>query len=178
MELEEFKNVSGLVPSIPKSTTFFCNVPNALKATILNSMPFAKGTLLVRYIGVPLLSSRLPYRECKVLVEKLEGRINDWHNKIFWDVPCSSDLSWGWRKLLQIRPMIRPFIWSKVNTRKSNSMCFDNWHDLCPIRGMLTVRDIVRYGFGLSDSVSDIIINGNWRWPSDWHSRFSVLNID
>ncbi|GKF01732.1 hypothetical protein Tco_0028655, partial [Tanacetum coccineum] len=45
--LKEFKNVSGLVLSIPKSTSFFCNVPNALKATILNTMQFAEGSLLV-----------------------------------------------------------------------------------------------------------------------------------
>ncbi|GKD13845.1 hypothetical protein Tco_1198252 [Tanacetum coccineum] len=64
--LEEFKNVSGLVPSIPKSTAFFCNVPNALKASILS---------------VPLISSRLLYRDCKVLVEKLKSRVNDWRNK-------------------------------------------------------------------------------------------------
>ncbi|GJZ30053.1 retrovirus-related pol polyprotein from transposon TNT 1-94 [Tanacetum coccineum] len=48
--LKEFKNVSGLVSSIPKSTTFFCNVPNALKTTILNSIPFAEGSLSVRDI--------------------------------------------------------------------------------------------------------------------------------
>ncbi|GJV23722.1 retrovirus-related pol polyprotein from transposon TNT 1-94 [Tanacetum coccineum] len=45
--LEEFKQVSGLVPSIPKSTAYFCNVPNAIKASILNSMPFAEGVLPV-----------------------------------------------------------------------------------------------------------------------------------
>ncbi|GKD94133.1 hypothetical protein Tco_1373970, partial [Tanacetum coccineum] len=39
------QRVSGLFPSIPKSTTFFCNVPNAIKASILNSMPFAEGVL-------------------------------------------------------------------------------------------------------------------------------------
>ncbi|GJS63454.1 hypothetical protein Tco_0678018 [Tanacetum coccineum] len=43
--LEEFKQVSSLVPSIPKSMAFFCNVPNAVKASILNSMPFAEGVL-------------------------------------------------------------------------------------------------------------------------------------
>ncbi|GJZ70758.1 sodium/hydrogen exchanger 6 [Tanacetum coccineum] len=43
--LEEFKQVSGLVPSILKSTTFFCNVPNAIKASIMNSMPFAEGEM-------------------------------------------------------------------------------------------------------------------------------------
>ncbi|GJU98999.1 sodium/hydrogen exchanger 6 [Tanacetum coccineum] len=53
--LEEFKNVSGLVSSIPKSTAFFCNVPAAFKESILSSTPFAEGTLLVRFLGVPLI---------------------------------------------------------------------------------------------------------------------------
>nr|GEU39991.1 reverse transcriptase domain, reverse transcriptase zinc-binding domain protein [Tanacetum cinerariifolium] len=64
--LEEFKNVSGLVSSIPKSTAFFCNVSNALKANILSSMLFVEGTLPVRYLGVPLISSKLLYRDCLV----------------------------------------------------------------------------------------------------------------
>nr|GEW00270.1 putative reverse transcriptase domain, reverse transcriptase zinc-binding domain protein [Tanacetum cinerariifolium]GEX28611.1 putative reverse transcriptase domain, reverse transcriptase zinc-binding domain protein [Tanacetum cinerariifolium] len=80
--LLEFKQVSGLVPSIPKSTTFFCNVPNAIKASILNSMPFAEGTLPVTYLGVPLISTRLIYCDYKILVEKLKSRVNDWRNKL------------------------------------------------------------------------------------------------
>nr|GEV20434.1 hypothetical protein [Tanacetum cinerariifolium] len=56
--LKEFKDVSGLVLSIPKSTAFFCNVPAAFKASILSSTPFAEGTLPVRYLGVLLISSR------------------------------------------------------------------------------------------------------------------------
>ncbi|GJZ42585.1 hypothetical protein Tco_0589840, partial [Tanacetum coccineum] len=76
-DLEEFKNVSGLVPSIPKSTAFFCNVLNALKANILSFIPFAEGTLPVKYLGVPLISSRILYRNCKILVEKLESWVND-----------------------------------------------------------------------------------------------------
>ncbi|GJU38129.1 putative reverse transcriptase domain, reverse transcriptase zinc-binding domain protein [Tanacetum coccineum] len=79
--LEEFKQVLGLVPSIPKSIAFFCNVYNAIKAIILNSMPFAEGALPVRCLGVPLISIRLIYRDCKILVEKLKSRVNDWRNK-------------------------------------------------------------------------------------------------
>ncbi|GJV99694.1 putative RNA-directed DNA polymerase [Tanacetum coccineum] len=79
--LEEFKQASGLVPIITKSTTFFCNVPNAIKASILNSMPFVEGVLPVRYLGVPLISSRLLYYDCIILVETLESRVNDWRNK-------------------------------------------------------------------------------------------------
>nr|GEV62489.1 hypothetical protein [Tanacetum cinerariifolium] len=79
--LDEFKLVSGLVPSIPKSTTFFCNVLNHVKISILNIMPFSEGELPVKYLGVSLISSRLLNKDCKVLVEKTRNRIGDWKNK-------------------------------------------------------------------------------------------------
>ncbi|KAK1424460.1 hypothetical protein QVD17_19790 [Tagetes erecta] len=56
--LEEFKDCSGLVPSIAKSTVYFCNVGTAVKREILEIMPFEEGKLPVRYLGVPLVSSR------------------------------------------------------------------------------------------------------------------------
>ncbi|GKA23989.1 hypothetical protein Tco_0710022 [Tanacetum coccineum] len=43
--LDEFKNVSGLVPSIPKSTAYFCNVLNHVKLAILHVLPFEEGRL-------------------------------------------------------------------------------------------------------------------------------------
>ncbi|GKA07644.1 hypothetical protein Tco_0686868, partial [Tanacetum coccineum] len=53
MELiDEFKSTSGLVPSLPKSTTFFCNVCNHVKIAILNIMQFSEGKLSVKYLGV------------------------------------------------------------------------------------------------------------------------------
>ncbi|GJY32409.1 zf-CCHC domain-containing protein [Tanacetum coccineum] len=52
----------------------------------------------------------------------------------------------------------------------------EHWHDLCPIRDMLTIRDITRSGFGLADSVSDCISNGHWRWPPDWLDRILGLS--
>ncbi|PWA75684.1 RNA-directed DNA polymerase, eukaryota, Reverse transcriptase zinc-binding domain protein [Artemisia annua] len=82
---------------------------------------------------------------------------------------------WGWRKLLAIRPMVRPFIWHKINNGKTTSVWFDMWCDLSPIRYMLTARDIVRAGLSLSDSVCDVIDNGTWRWSTDWFSRFPNL---
>nr|GEW61529.1 reverse transcriptase domain, reverse transcriptase zinc-binding domain protein [Tanacetum cinerariifolium] len=79
--LDEFIRVSGLVPSIHKSTAFFCNVLNHVKLDILNIMSFAKGELSVKYLGVPLISSRLLNRDCKILVEKAKNHIGDWKNK-------------------------------------------------------------------------------------------------
>ncbi|GJU17767.1 hypothetical protein Tco_1250014 [Tanacetum coccineum] len=79
--LDEFKNASGLVLSLPKSATYFYNVLNHVKLSILNVLPFEEGFLPVKYLGVPLISTRLVYRDCKELVEKVQNRIRDWKNK-------------------------------------------------------------------------------------------------
>ncbi|GKB20225.1 trichome birefringence-like protein 3, partial [Tanacetum coccineum] len=104
--LEEFKLTSRLVPSLPKSMTYFCNVVTHIKNAILNIMPFSEGELLVKYLGVPLISSRLLIRDCKVLVEKAKNRIWDWKNK---------SLSFAGRLQLciidDIHHLIRGFLW-------------------------------------------------------------------
>ncbi|GKD09463.1 hypothetical protein Tco_1189148 [Tanacetum coccineum] len=79
--LDEFKVASGLVPSLPKRTAFFCNVLNHVKLSILQVLPFEEGTLPVKYLGVPLVSSRLKIRDCNELVDRVQLRISDWKNK-------------------------------------------------------------------------------------------------
>nr|GEU94601.1 hypothetical protein [Tanacetum cinerariifolium] len=79
--LEEFKNVYGLVPSLPKSTAYFCNVLNYVKLGILNILPFEEDKLPVKYLGVPLVPSRLVHRDCQELLERVKHRVNDWKNK-------------------------------------------------------------------------------------------------
>ncbi|KAK1406317.1 hypothetical protein QVD17_41611 [Tagetes erecta] len=78
--LREFTKWSGLVPSVEKSTVFFCNVTRVTKQAILDVMPFVEGHLPVKYLGVPLISSRLTRSDCGVLVDRVERRIADWKN--------------------------------------------------------------------------------------------------
>ncbi|GJS27297.1 hypothetical protein Tco_0487917 [Tanacetum coccineum] len=75
--LNEFKCASGLVRSIPKSNAFFCNVVNHDKTVILQLMLFEDGTLHIKYLVVPLISSRLLYRDSKVLLKMMQKSIHD-----------------------------------------------------------------------------------------------------
>nr|GEV93070.1 hypothetical protein [Tanacetum cinerariifolium] len=85
--LEEFKNASGLTPSLPKSTGYFCNVLNYVKLDILNILPFEEGKIHVKYLGVPLTLSRLLYYDCSELIKKVKRRISDWKNNpcLLWE---------------------------------------------------------------------------------------------
>ncbi|GJT77535.1 ribonuclease H-like domain-containing protein [Tanacetum coccineum] len=142
--LDEFKLTSGLVPSIPKSTTFFCNVLNHVKIAILNIMPFSEGELPIKYLGVPLISSRLLNKDCKVLVEKAKNRIGDWKNKSLSFAgrlqlckPIISSMHIYWASVLaipkgiifDIQNLIRGFLWCNGDYERGKAKVA--WVDIC-----------------------------------------------
>ncbi|GJZ22668.1 putative gag-pol polyprotein [Tanacetum coccineum] len=217
-------------------------------------MPFAEGVLPVRYLGVPLISSRLLFRDCKILVEKLESRVNDWRNKflslvgrlqLIRFVLSSMHIYWvsvfilPSRIVHDLEQLMRGFLWCQGEMKKGkakvawDSVCMPKhegghsirriedfnialmathiwsifthmeslwvkwvhtyklkgrsfwdvpcrgdaswgWH-VCPLKDFLSNRDIVRSGFSLENSVSNLISDGVWRWPLDWLSRFPFL---
>ncbi|GJS59979.1 reverse transcriptase domain-containing protein [Tanacetum coccineum] len=49
-----------------------------VKLSILNVLPFEEGRLPVKYLGVPLVSSRLKARDCKELVRNVSNRVLIW----------------------------------------------------------------------------------------------------
>nr|GEY21035.1 hypothetical protein [Tanacetum cinerariifolium] len=69
--LDEFKDVFGLVPSLPKSLADFCNVLNHTKIAILYILPLEEGRLPIKYLGVSVISTRLVYKDCKELTRSI-----------------------------------------------------------------------------------------------------------
>ncbi|GJS26094.1 hypothetical protein Tco_0486714 [Tanacetum coccineum] len=142
--LEEFKATLGLIPSLPKSTSFFCNVSNHVKLAILNIMPFAEGTLPVKYLGVPLISSRFFNKDCKILVDKVKNRIGDWKNKslsfagrlqLYKSVLSSMHVYWASVLIIpkgiiyDIQSLIRGFLW--CNGEYKRGMAKVACEDIC-----------------------------------------------
>ncbi|GJW64567.1 RNA-directed DNA polymerase, eukaryota, reverse transcriptase zinc-binding domain protein [Tanacetum coccineum] len=80
--LDMFSSVSGLNPNIGKSTVFFRNVKEQDKQEILSILPFKIGSLPVSYLGVPLITKHLTFTDCKVLIDKVKIKVNDWKNKM------------------------------------------------------------------------------------------------
>nr|GFC64362.1 reverse transcriptase domain, reverse transcriptase zinc-binding domain protein [Tanacetum cinerariifolium] len=167
--LDEFKLTSGLVPSLPKSTAYFCNVLNCTKQAILQIMPFEEGRLPIKYLGVPLVPSRLIYKDCKELIEKVDGHINDWKNKslsiagrlqLIHSVISSLHVYWASMfvlpsgVLLDIEQRMRGFLW-------------------CQGKGKSKLRPLIRkfiwYKLGNGQSVSF--------WYDNWCSLSPLANL-
>ncbi|KAJ9561158.1 hypothetical protein OSB04_006318 [Centaurea solstitialis] len=125
--LLEFSRVSGLKPSLEKSTSFLGNVVGRNREEILNILPFKLGSLPVRYLGVPLLSNKLFHKDCLALIDKVKRRILDWKNKwlsfagrlqLINSVLSSISVYWASMFLLpisvvnEIRKLLRTFLWS------------------------------------------------------------------
>ncbi|GJV15420.1 reverse transcriptase zinc-binding domain-containing protein [Tanacetum coccineum] len=100
---------------------------------------------------------------------KLKGRN-------FWDFPMRGNMSWGWRKILKLRPIIRKFIWSKIGNGRNTSLWFDTWADFEPLAAQISPRDIVRSGLSLQSKVQDVIHHGLWVWPQELLVKYPFLN--
>ncbi|GJY85943.1 hypothetical protein Tco_0499969 [Tanacetum coccineum] len=157
--LDEFKKTSGLLPSLPKSTIFFCNVPNYVKNEILNIMPFADGKLPVLYLRVPLISSRLLNRDYKALVNQAKNRIGDWKNKslsftgFLW---CNGEYKHGKAKVA----------WDVISLPKAD--------------GGLSISFGVRFGHvsGRRLVMEGILrLDGAWNWLQLWLMKAPNIGI-
>uniref|UniRef100_A0A251RYM8 Putative reverse transcriptase domain-containing protein n=1 Tax=Helianthus annuus TaxID=4232 RepID=A0A251RYM8_HELAN len=114
-------------------------------------VPKYEGGLGIRRIG-DVNKSLIASHVWSILTRR-ESLWVDWiysyrlNNRSFWECKSPANCCWSWRKILQIRPLLRTFIWSKIGDGKSTSAC-----------------------------VADILNNGTWLWPAAWRDLFPVLN--
>nr|GEY50237.1 hypothetical protein [Tanacetum cinerariifolium] len=153
--MEEFRNASGLIPSLATSTVYFCNVVHHTKMDILQILPFEEGRLPVKYLGVSLVSSRLVYRDCQELLDRIRRRISDWKNKslsaagrlqLVRSVLSSMHLYWASvfilpnRIILEIEQLMRRFLWDYGDASSGKAKV--SWEVVClpKMEGGLGIR--------------------------------------
>jgi hypothetical protein len=184
--LSSFTCMSGLVPNIHKSTVFFANVPDVVRSYILTKMPFAEGALPVKYLGVPLISSRLSYRHCGVLLELLDNRILSRKNRflsfagrlqLIISVLSSMHIFWSSvfvlpaRVIKELEAKMRNFLWSHGKYLKGKAKVA--WKDVCrpKVEGGLGIRRIDDMNKAqMASLIWRIVSNQNSLWVRWIHS--------
>ncbi|GJR56053.1 retrovirus-related pol polyprotein from transposon TNT 1-94 [Tanacetum coccineum] len=87
----------------------------------------------------------------------------------FFDIPYHRCMTWGWKKLLLLRPLVREYIRYCIGDGATCSLWFDRWLSTRPLAEVVSNRDLHSAGFTLSSKVKDIVSNGNWSWPVSKH---------
>nr|GEV47613.1 hypothetical protein [Tanacetum cinerariifolium] len=178
--LGKFKDASGLAPILLKSTTYFCKVLNHIKIDILNILPFEEGEMKKGKAKVAWEVVCLPKREGGLGIRRLEvfnkalitshiwsllsHKESLWvkcihtyklNGRSFWEIPIHDKLSWGWRKILQVRQLVRPYFWYRLGDDANASAWFDNWCSVSPFADIISNRDIYGAGFNRSAKIQE-----------------------
>ncbi|XP_071727247.1 uncharacterized protein [Rutidosis leptorrhynchoides] len=144
-----------------------CEMLKLINNQILALMLFEEGTLPVRYLGVPLISSRLLNRDCKPLVEMVKNRIQDWKNKflsftgrvqLISSVLVSMQVYWYSvfivpdNVIKDIEKMMRGFLWCQGEMKKGKTKV--KWNGVCRPKneGGLGIKRLKRWNVELMAS--------------------------
>ncbi|GKD72578.1 RNA-directed DNA polymerase, eukaryota, reverse transcriptase zinc-binding domain protein, partial [Tanacetum coccineum] len=167
---EEFSEISGLYPNLSKRLIFYSNV-NEGRLKLISSVLFAMQTYWASVFFLSkavikeidsLLKSFLWSQGEKVQAKakitwknickpKCNGglglKILDIWNKVIkgkniWEVDYDNNASWGWNKLIELREIIRPHVWSNIENRINTNFWQDKWHERGPIARFISRRQM------------------------------------
>ena len=82
-----------------------------------------------------------------------------------WCAKTPSICSWSWRKILQLKDKIRPFIKHRVYNGKGTFLWHDFWNPIGPLLPHYGDRIVYDSAIENNALVAEVIREGRWNWP-------------
>ncbi|KAL0294929.1 UNVERIFIED_CONTAM: hypothetical protein Sangu_3208300 [Sesamum angustifolium] len=79
--LSEFATFSGLKVNPAKSQIILSRAVQQQRQQLLDCVGFQEGSLPIKYLGIPLSSSRLTIADCRPLLDKVDTRLAGWNHQ-------------------------------------------------------------------------------------------------
>ncbi|KAL0295890.1 UNVERIFIED_CONTAM: putative ribonuclease H protein [Sesamum calycinum] len=196
--LDEFAKLSGLHANPQKSQLILSRSAQPMREHLLAALQFQEGHLPLRYLGLPLLASRLSISDCQPLLLKIDSRIKGWDSiqlsfagrlQLIKSVLMSLNVYWAMAFILPkgviraVEKRMRHFLW-KGNSGVGYPKVA--WSEVCrPMEeGGLGIRDILALNKALMTRHLWNVIQSNqssiWvQWIAHTHLRHkSVWTVD
>lgn len=157
--MENFKFHAGLGIYYEKRTMFFSNCDDRAKSIIAITLNFKQCEIPIKYLGIPLISTRIKLEHCSPLINKLRQRVSGWKAKLLsvtdrielitftLSISIWSSIFLIPKACLQIlERYIRNFFLGSFDDNKK--MKTISWREICQLvedggLGLLSVRGIV-----------------------------------
>jgi hypothetical protein len=69
--LDQFQVASSLSPTLDKSNMFLCGVESNTNLQLLGALDYREGKSPFRYLGVPLITTKVSSYDCLILVDRI-----------------------------------------------------------------------------------------------------------
>jgi hypothetical protein len=69
--LDQFQVASSLSPTLDKSNMFLCGVEPNTNLQLLGALDYREGKSPFRYLGVPLITTKVSSYDCLILVDRI-----------------------------------------------------------------------------------------------------------
>lgn len=172
MGLDRFAGWSGLKLNVQKSHLIISGSTQGLREDMLTLLVFQEGQLPMRYLGLPLLFSKLSFSDCQMLLTKIDQRVAGWEGlalsyagrvQILKSVLTSLSVYWASAFILpkkiikEIEKRLRAFLWKGTGNSGYAKVA---WNDVCrPVEeGGQGIRDVATLNQALmSKKLCDVI---------------------
>ncbi|KAL3507256.1 hypothetical protein ACH5RR_032638 [Cinchona calisaya] len=134
--LNEFAAMSSPNVNYSKSEAFFSNTTMQARKQFCDILGMNEGKLPVKYLGIPLISTRLTFLDCNVVIDKIKAKIHGWSSKILCyggrlqlinSVLMSVQLYWSSIFLLPknviktIESLLSAFLWTRTENKHTGT---------------------------------------------------------
>ncbi|KAL0394851.1 UNVERIFIED_CONTAM: hypothetical protein Slati_4451300 [Sesamum latifolium] len=158
-----FAYLSGLHVSPQKSHLLLSRAASNSRDALLAVLDFQEGVFSLRYLGLPLLASRLTIADCKPLLLKIDSRLNGWEGtmlsfagrvQLIKSMLIALQVYWAMAFILSktiirtIEKKLRSFLW-KGSTGTGYAKV--SWNQVCrpTEEGGLGIRNLLALNRGL-----------------------------
>ncbi|KAL0405114.1 UNVERIFIED_CONTAM: hypothetical protein Slati_3825300 [Sesamum latifolium] len=171
--LDLFASLSGLHVNPGKSQLILSKAAHTERTQLLQLLGFQEGILPVRYLGLPLISSRLSLAACRPLLQKIDDRVikeierrlrsflwqgttGSGYSKVAWARVCTPIEEGG----LGIRNL------SALNMAMIARKLWESWRKMLHLRAVLLPHITFRIGDGTKFSL----------WHDPWHQLGPLIS--
>ncbi|XP_059663913.1 uncharacterized protein LOC132309641 [Cornus florida] len=142
--MDLFSSLSGLATNPSKSSVFLSGIDHSSEILFSNFLGVGIGSLPIKHLGVPLISTRLKAADYNLLLEKITVRIRHWSSRslsyagrlvLIKSVLLSTQLYWSSIFILpqkvinDLSALLRRFLWTGPDLKKTSARV--KWCNVC-----------------------------------------------
>ncbi|XP_039070178.1 uncharacterized protein LOC120217004 [Hibiscus syriacus] len=170
--LDCFYEYSGLKLNVSKCEIFTAGISTHNLDSIINYSGFKHGRLLVRYLGVPLVTRKLTDKDYKALLDNIKNRLHQWSMKKMSYAACIQSI------IKKIEQLCSRFFW--IGSDNPATGVRVSWGNICQPKseGGLGLKDLKTWNKACLIHLTRKLLAGEGSLSVAWIHNYIIKQQD